>query len=65
MRTTIETEQTSRDVGLDWPADIRADFAANASNPCVGTRLLSEDARVRVWEIRLQPGERIGGISGG
>ena len=29
-------------------------------NPCVGTRLLSEDARVRVWEIRLQPGERIG-----
>jgi hypothetical protein len=26
----------------------------------VGTRLLSENARVRVWEIRLAPGERIG-----
>jgi mannose-6-phosphate isomerase-like protein (cupin superfamily) len=60
MRTTIEPEQASRGIGLDWPADIRADFAANAHNPCVGTRLLSEDRRVRVWEIRLRPGERIG-----
>ena len=60
MRTTIEPEQAPREIGLDWSADIRADFAANAHNPCVGTRLLSEDARVRVWEIRLRPGERIG-----
>jgi beta-alanine degradation protein BauB len=45
---------------LDWPAAVRADFAANVHNPRVGTRLLSEDPRVRVWEIRLRPGERIG-----
>jgi beta-alanine degradation protein BauB len=29
-------------------------------NPRVGTKLLSETDRVRVWEIRLPPGERIG-----
>lgn len=46
--------------GSDWPTAIRADFAAEQFNPRVGTRLLSEDDRVRVWEIRLRPGERIG-----
>ncbi len=29
------------------------------TNPRVGTRLLLEDARMRVWEIRLAPGERL------
>jgi hypothetical protein len=43
-----------------WSAEIAADFAANNENPSVGTRLLSVDHRVRVWEIRLRPGERIG-----
>lgn len=46
--------------GADWPEDVKADFAANAGSPLVGTRLLSTDERVRVWEIRLAPGERIG-----
>lgn len=44
----------------NWSAEIAADFAANSESPLVGTRLLSVDDRVRVWEIRLQPGERIG-----
>jgi beta-alanine degradation protein BauB len=39
---------------------ISAHFEANRFNACVGTRLLSVSDRVRVWEIRLQPGERIG-----
>jgi hypothetical protein len=43
----------------DWPSAVRADIAANHCNPRVGTRLLSADDRVRVWEIRLKPGERI------
>ena len=30
------------------------------SNPCVGSELLSETDKVRVWIIRLAPGERIG-----
>src|SRR3954452_6383268 len=52
MSTTLEHP--------DWPAAVTADFEANQFNPRVGTRLLSVTDRVRVWEIRLQPGERIG-----
>ncbi|MDH2384468.1 hypothetical protein [Bradyrhizobium sp. CER78] len=43
-----------------WPEVIRREFDANQFNGRVGTRLLSETDRVRVWEIRLAPGERIG-----
>ncbi|MFI5642555.1 hypothetical protein ACIA8H_34800 [Streptomyces goshikiensis] len=42
-----------------WSAALRAEFAANAHNGRVGGRLLSETDRVRVWEIRLAPGERL------
>src|SRR5438093_7774505 len=38
-----------------------ADFAVELQgeqNRNVGTKLLLENARVRVWEIRLEPGER-------
>lgn len=54
------SQQQSTRPGADWPAAIQADFSANGDNPGVGTRLLSADDRVRVWEIRLKPGERIG-----
>ena len=45
-----------------WPAAIEAEFERerNNPNPCVGSVLISENERVRVWMIRLQPGERIG-----
>jgi hypothetical protein len=43
-----------------WPATLQDEFARNQLNPCVGTRLLSQDSRVRIWEIRLKPAERIG-----
>lgn len=46
--------------GAGWPDAIRADLAANAGNPRVGTRLLSADESARVWEVRLGPGARIG-----
>ena len=46
-----------------WPAAdqgrIRAREPATPIG-CVGTALLSETDRVRVWIIRLQPGERVG-----
>ena len=41
-----------------WSDDLRAEFADRAYDGHVGSRLLSEDRRVRVWEIRLAPGER-------
>jgi quercetin dioxygenase-like cupin family protein len=55
------TETPSATTAPDiWPEAIRRELEADAMNPRVGTRLLSETARVRVWEIRLAPGERIG-----
>lgn len=42
------------------PAHLAGEFAAASGNGCVGTRLLSEDRRSRVWTIVLAPGERIG-----
>jgi len=45
-----------------WPADIAAEFAREGKNPnpCVGSMLLSEDDRTRVWMIAMKPGERVG-----
>ncbi len=43
-----------------WPEALAREFERARDNGCVGTRLLSETDRVRVWEIRLMPGERIG-----
>lgn len=45
-----------------WSAAIAAEFERERvnPNPCVGSVLISENERVRVWMIRLQPGERIG-----
>jgi quercetin dioxygenase-like cupin family protein len=45
-----------------WPAAIAAEFERErtANNGCVGTSLVSENERVRVWMIRLAPGDRIG-----
>jgi quercetin dioxygenase-like cupin family protein len=42
------------------PPDLAREFAAARENGCVGTRLLSEDARCRVWTIVLPPGSRVG-----
>jgi quercetin dioxygenase-like cupin family protein len=44
----------------EWPAQVSEEFARNQHNGCVGEQLLSETDRVRVWMIRLKPGERIG-----
>jgi quercetin dioxygenase-like cupin family protein len=45
-----------------WPAHIKAEFERESKQPnhCVGSELLSENERSRVWMIRLKPGERIG-----
>jgi beta-alanine degradation protein BauB len=41
-----------------WTPELRAEFDAHSHDGYVGSRLLSENERVRVWEIRLAPGER-------
>ncbi len=40
--------------------ELQAEFQQNAFNPCVGQSLLSETQTVRVWHIRIAPGERVG-----
>jgi len=45
--------------GFDgWTDELRAEFDRHSHDGHVGSRLLSENERVRVWEIRLSPGER-------
>jgi hypothetical protein len=43
----------------DWSDEQRRELDSHTANPLVGTRLLLEDARARVWEIRLAPGARL------
>jgi beta-alanine degradation protein BauB len=62
MALSMTDKQAARADKTAWPPEIRAEFEreARAPNPCVGTELLSENERVRVWIIRLAPGERVG-----
>jgi len=41
-----------------WSDELRAEFDTHSHDGDVGSRLLSQNERVRVWEIRLAPGER-------
>ena len=41
-----------------WSDDLRTEFETHSHDGEVGSRLLSQNERVRVWEIRLEPGER-------
>jgi quercetin dioxygenase-like cupin family protein len=62
MALTMLDKAAERKEKAQWPADIAAEFERESKsiNPCVGTQLLSETDRTRVWIIRLAPGERIG-----
>lgn len=41
-----------------WGEDILEEFQRHSHDGAVGSRLLSQNERTRIWEIRLQPGER-------
>ncbi len=62
MALTMREKQAEKKGMSQWPADIAAEFERESQNPnpCVGSTLLSENERTRVWIIRLAPGERIG-----
>ena len=46
------------DEGTFDPAEFEDELATAASNLDVGTRLWFQNERIKVWEIRLAPGER-------
>jgi quercetin dioxygenase-like cupin family protein len=62
MALTMLDNTTASEAKPPWPAEITAEFEQESKNPnyCVGTTLLSETDKVRVWIIRLAPGERVG-----
>ena len=41
-----------------WPAELQRDFQANMMNGCVGSVLVSETDRVRVWHLHIPVGQR-------
>ena len=61
MALTMLDKQAETSVKAAWPPEIAAEFEREKANPnpCVGSVLLSQTDRVRVWMIRLAPGERI------
>ena len=62
MALTMLDKHAEKKDKTQWPADIAAEFERESKNPnpCVGSTLLLENERTRVWIIRLAPGERIG-----
>lgn len=46
-------------VEIKWPEDVKAEFSVASGNGRVGTDLVSETETVRVWHVRLEPGQRL------
>jgi len=62
MALTMVDKQAETSSKSAWAPELLAEFERekNNPNPCVGNALVSETDRVRVWTIRLKPGERFG-----
>ncbi len=53
------TEATlTLDAPAAWPEALRQEFLADQFNGCVGSVLVSETEKLRVWHLRLPPGKR-------
>ncbi len=61
MALTMLDKSTDSAETWAWPPAVAAEFERERGNHngCVGRTLVSENDRVRVWMIRLAPGERI------
>jgi beta-alanine degradation protein BauB len=62
MALIMMDKQADRSQQIPWPQWLSEEFAQERNHPngCVGSELLSESERVRIWTIRLSPGERLG-----
>ena len=62
MTLSMKDKTTAKMDKSAWSPELKAEFEREAQNPnpCVGSTLLSENERCRVWTITLKPGERIG-----
>ena len=62
MALTMLEKTSDRADKSTWPPALIAEFEREhaSNNPCVGSMLVSESERVRVWMLKLAPGERFG-----
>jgi hypothetical protein len=62
MALTMTDKPAARKDRSAWPAALQEELAREAKSPngCVGSELVSETDKVRVWTIRLKPGRRFG-----
>ena len=62
MAMSMIDKQAANSDQAAWPAALQQEFdrEAQSNNGCVGSELVSESGRVRVWTIRLKPGQRFG-----
>ena len=60
MAMTMKEKASNSHVNTEWAPALKVEFAREAASPngCVGSELLSETSKLRVWTIRLKPGER-------
>jgi beta-alanine degradation protein BauB len=58
MRNSVDRAQVLDNPRSHWPAELQREYEANAFNGCVGSTLVSETDRVRIWHLRLPPGKR-------
>lgn len=45
--------------GSDWSQELREELRKNDMNGRVGMILVSQTDQLRIWQIRLEPGERV------
>lgn len=55
---TKEKTPVSGNPRAQWPAAMQKEFDENTFNGCVGSVLVSETDRVRVWHLSIPPGKR-------
>jgi len=62
MALSMSDKQAAWKDRIEWPGALQKEFACEALSPngCVGSELVSETDKVRVWTIRLKPGQRFG-----
>ncbi len=62
MAMTMKDKPANTHVKSEWAPGLKSEFQRESERPngCVGSELLSETDKTRVWMIRLTPGERIG-----
>jgi quercetin dioxygenase-like cupin family protein len=62
MAMSMKEKAADTHVNIKWSPALRQEFLRESERPngCVGSELLSETDKFRVWTIRLKPGERIG-----